>query len=103
MLKYSILRRLRSNQVPEDSHYRAEIALRTTRDYTTIIPLKNAKNHTLNLEISLLETAVARIQVKEINSTRFKLPNYAALNREPTTVPYVDILSFYVPKSSQIL
>lgn len=83
----SIFRKFRNNQVSEDSHYRAEIQLRTTRDYTVVIPLKNAKNHTLNLEISLLETAVARIQVKEINSTRFQLPHYASLHGEPVTVP----------------
>lgn len=61
--------------------------MKTTRDYTVIIPLINKKNHTLYLEISLLDTPVARIQIKEINSTRYELSPYDALIDIPTTVP----------------
>lgn len=58
----------------------------TTRDYTAIIPLKNGLNSSLSLELTLLEKASARIQIKQPGSKRFELKPYAFANKL-VTVP----------------
>lgn len=73
---FAHFRRLRYNQIEKQHRYHADISSMSTRDYTVIIPLKNEINNSLNLEITLLDTASARIQISEPNNTRFGLTHY---------------------------